>query len=605
MSLLNARARIDDREWLPYAKPLVFWIIGMLGLLVASSVSMMIGLFNPTLLGISTLCLVVVFYFLRVIFYPGYHELPKVKHLATVVLGLFVGIVFVAFVRSFSPYPQVPGSDTFTHLYVIKGILNTFSTASSPLLYQPSIHVIIALGIGSFGASSEGVLWSGVFVTFLLYSTSTFILAWEISKSWGAAILCSIFSLAFTEQGLTPNLPVFYPSSIVMSIFPLCLLIIYRWAQCESLVGKKHVVQFGIICTGLVCIHFQLGIIASMILFVFLSLKSIVCTSKWTKLVRIITLLLGLIVILYYLQIVSYQFNLEFLGTDYVYLPSTKVMHVNNWFSPALFFISLVGIVILAFAVKNNVTFGLITGILLFTYFQKIPNIHRIMSLVNPLLGITASSAIMMPFLLLNNMHLELKMLSQFTGKIRLRASNLRIADRYHLIYVVIVFIALFPSVTSPYNLYIDYYVDKGFGFYDFTEEELDVGRWIFQNTPSDLIIYSDPATILAMRGLAFRRHVEAVAWNKTVGELIKTVMMNENATEARKNIISTVGEKVIIVITPRTSRWIRNWPNEYLVFLPVKEFVPFTGLEKFFDETHFLLKYKTANILVFLLRLT
>lgn len=606
MSLLTHYGKgIEDKEWLPHARLLVLWTIGMLGLLVASLISMRIGLFTQSVWGISVLSFVTTLYFLRFICFPLSRKLPDFNRTfyssIPIVFGLLVGLVFVLFVRSHSPYPLAPGSDAFTHLYVIKGILYTSSTASSPLLYQPSIHVIIALAIDSFGASSEGVLWAGVFLTFLTYSVSTFILAREF-LGWKVAILASIFSLAFNEQGLTPNLPVFYPSSIVMSMFPLSLLVIYKWAQQTNWLGVKQIVQFAIICASLVCIHFQLGIVVSTVLLSILLLTRIL--TKWTKPFRVITLSCGIIVLLYYLQMIPYQVNLDFLGTEYLYSLQTKVIHINNWFSPVLFLLSIMGLIILAFAMRNKIAFTLIASVLLLVYFQKIPNVHRIANLLNPLLGITASLAVVAPFMLLDNIHLEINMISRLTGRIQIHIHELLISKRYYVIYILLAFVVLFPSIISPYNNYINYYADKGLNFYDFTPEELEVGRWLFQNTSANTIVYSDPATILVMRGLAFRKHVEAVAWNKTIGERIKLAIACENASEAFEYILSTVGKDVVIVITPRTSRWVRSWPNEYMVFLPIEDLVPFTGFEKFFDQDVFLLLYQTANVYVFSLKL-
>ncbi|MCW3980157.1 MAG: hypothetical protein NWF11_01640 [Candidatus Bathyarchaeota archaeon] len=606
MSLLtHCGTGIEDKEWLPHARVLISWTIGMLGLLVVSLISMRIGLFTQSVWGISMLSFVTALYLLKFVCFPLSRKLPDLKRVyyssMPIVFGLLVGFVFVLFVRSNSPYPLTPGSDAFTHLYVIKGVLYNSSTASSPLLYTPSIHVIIALAIDSFGASSEGVLWAGVFLTFLTYSVSMFVLAREF-LGWPAAILASIFSLAFNEQGLTPNLPVFYPSSIVMSMFPLSLLVIYKWARQENWLGVRQIVQFGIICAGLVCIHFQLGIVASTILSSVLLLTRI--ATKWTKHVRVISLLLSITVLLYYLQMIPYQINLDFLGNEYLYSLQTKVVHINNWFSPVLFLLSIMGLIISAFALRNKIAFGLVANALLLVYFQRIPNVHRITNLLNPLLGIATSLAVVAPFILLDNIHLEIKLISELTGKIQINIHDLLISKRYHAIYVLFAFVVLFPSIVSPYSNYINYYADKGLNFYDFTQEELEVGRWLFQNTSANTIVYSDPATILVMRGLAFRKHVEAVAWNMTIGEKIKLAIASENASEAFEYIVSMVGKEVVIVITPRTSRWVRSWPNEYMVFLPLEKLEPFTGFEKFLDQGFFLLLYQTANVFVFSLKL-
>ena len=127
-------------------------------------------------------------------------------------------------------------------------------------------------------------------------------------------------------------------------------------------------------------------------------------------------------------------------------------------------------------------------------------------------------------------------------------------------------------------------------------------------NTPQDYLIYSDPFTVLEMRGLAFRMNIAEIGWNTTVANLVRTAMVSNSSSDAYENIISNVGKNVLIVITPRTSAWTRGVgnfstdtaPTDYFVQLPISNFERFSGFEKFFDKDFFREVYHSKNIFIF-----
>jgi hypothetical protein len=96
----------------------------------------------------------------------------------------------------------------------------------------------------------------------------------------------------------------------------------------------------------------------------------------------------------------------------------------------------------------------------------------------------------------------------------------------------------------TPYNIYLDAYTKDGYSFVNFIGEELNAAKWIEKNSPKNYAIYSDPFTVIEMRGLAYRQNVEGIGWNITVA--------SEDAASAYRMITSTVGKNILVVITPR-----------------------------------------------------
>jgi hypothetical protein len=168
---------------------------------------------------------------------------------------------------------------------------------------------------------------------------------------------------------------------------------------------------------------------------------------------------------------------------------------------------------------------------------------------------------------------------------------------KLNVLYGAIIIILLFPILMIPYDTYLEPYLGKGFSFTNFTNEELVAGKWIQKNTPSNYPLYSDPFTVLEFRGLSDRPNLSGIGWNQTVRDSVKSVMLSGDAGYAYNNIVNSVGNNTIIIITPRTSMWVHNTA---VLDFPQENFNGFTGFEKFFDNRYFTLEYQSKNIFVF-----
>ena len=169
---------------------------------------------------------------------------------------------------------------------------------------------------------------------------------------------------------------------------------------------------------------------------------------------------------------------------------------------------------------------------------------------------------------------------------------------KFHIFYISIVIILLFWILIKPYETYMEPYLSKGFPFTNLTPEELDAGKWIEKNTPADYLIYSDPITVVEFRGLSYRENLPAISWNKTVADSVKFVMTSEDPSIAYNEIISSAGEKSLIVISPKTFHWLNG--SKISTQFPIEKFNEFNGFKKFFETKYFTLEYQSQNIFVF-----
>ena len=169
---------------------------------------------------------------------------------------------------------------------------------------------------------------------------------------------------------------------------------------------------------------------------------------------------------------------------------------------------------------------------------------------------------------------------------------------KFHILYISIVIILLFWILIKPYETYIESYLSKGFPFVNLTNEELNAAKWIEKNTPTDYLIYSDPLTVVEFRGLSYRENLPAISWNKTVADSVRFVMTSEDPAIAYNEIISSAGEKSLIVITPKTFHWLNG--SKISAQFPIEKFNEFSGFSKFFESKYFTLEYQSKNIYVF-----
>src|SRR5690606_23647997 len=101
-----------------------------------------------------------------------------------------------------------------------------------------------------------------------LLSISLYALSFWIMRNHLNASLSTIIGLLVTEHGLVPNLQVLYPSSVIMSIFPMLFLIVYSILRQTNLGKVPKIILISIPLFALLLIHFQMGMLASIFILI-------------------------------------------------------------------------------------------------------------------------------------------------------------------------------------------------------------------------------------------------------------------------------------------------------------------------------------------------
>lgn len=563
----------------------------------------------------------------------------KNNHYRVIIPLILIGICFAFYLRSFTPYPLSPGFDVFTHMFVTTSILND-SFSSIPLVYFPTWDIILALGSTTFNADLNSIFWMGSFFLHILFSLSCYVLVYYFSKNQAIAVIGTIISLPLTEQGFSPNLQVLYPSSFVMCIFPVMFFVLdYLWKKVDNVVYK--VTSILIVFVGMVFIHPLLGMTSSLMLSIYLVCAyHIAKKSRVFLVLRLSSIIFSMVLIGYYFNFFTIQFysadifSGNLFGSEHLYQVPTKIMHLEQWYSKEIMTLSIFGFLMLSFhRNKKIVSINFIAIILLLIYFQQISYVHRIMILERALLTFSASMVLILPLMIIID-RLKIHYLSNKRGRELLRNKDLLVStnvtgsieksglSRFKfaitknglglipsfekspfilVIYVPVLFLILFPVLMTPIDIYVDSYLAGGYYFSSYTHDELAASNWIDQNIPSNFKIYSDPQTVIEMRGLANRLNIDAIGWNTTVAQEVKSVFQSESPSYAYQHFLSKYGKDIAIVISPRTAEWING--NNFFITLPVTDFKYFDGLVKFFSESYFNLDYYKNDIFVFTLR--
>ena len=185
------------------------------------------------------------------------------------VFSLILGISFGTFIRFFSPYPLTPGFDTFSHMYVIKSFLNG-SVDTNTVVYLPTFHLLVALGSATFNADVIEIFWTASIILSSLFAVSLYATSYWVSRNHMIAFVGSFIGLAITEMGMSPNIQVFVPSSFVMSIFPITFIVVDVIWKRSNANKKLPIILTLVVFSGLVLIHYELGLAAAFVLSLYL-----------------------------------------------------------------------------------------------------------------------------------------------------------------------------------------------------------------------------------------------------------------------------------------------------------------------------------------------
>jgi len=271
--------------------------------------------------------------------------------------------------------------------------------------------MLIGLGSNTFGGDLVDIFWVGSFMLFPLFSASLYIMAYWFTKSHIHAVLATVIGLSVTEFGQVPNLQVLFPSSFVMSIFPITFFVIdYIWNKSFSK-KKLSLLLTLIIFSGFILLHFELGIVLTLTMSAYLIISHYVIKHNFFNLViRITIIILTVFLFFYYFQYFTHQILIPniFNDNNYNYNLAEKIKHLQWWYTNEIIIISLAGIIALSFYKDRKVLIlGLLASLFLIFYFQDIGIIHRVMTLERPLLSFAAAALLVLPITIMESHFLK------------------------------------------------------------------------------------------------------------------------------------------------------------------------------------------------------
>jgi hypothetical protein len=434
------------------------------------------------------------------------------------------------------------------------------------------------------------------------------------------AVLGTVIALPLTEMAFASNLQFFFPSSFVVSIFPLMIFSVdYLWRKLADANKLTACVFTLIIFAVLILVHSYIGFIVVVALSLYIFGYYISRKDKLFFVFRLLTIVFSLILLAYCLGFGTFQFKIDFIEhkifeTYDLFETPAKLIHLEKWYTEQILLASAIGFVLLSFYKEKKIVVLNFIGVVMFlVYFQQISDIQRIMPLERAFIALGSVTTFTLPIIILlqkfkiSHWVYRNAKKTKSSGKIFEKLKCLQITNSLGVfqtqpkiskilsVYVIIVFAFIYPVLLVPFEAYLDPFISRGYPLTNYTHDELEASKWIKEYVPDNYRIYSDPSTVIEMRGLSNRPNIEGIGWNISVAREVGSVLLSENATYAYQSIVTNHGKDTAIVITPRTSEWLEG--NSYFTQFPVQEFRYFPGLEKFFDENYFRLVYHNDNI--------
>jgi hypothetical protein len=156
---------------------------------------------------------------------------------------------------------------------------------------------------------------------------------------------------------------------------------------------------------------------------------------------------------------------------------------------------------------------------------------------------------------------------------------------KFNMPIIFIFNIILLGCLIQPYL----YYSNKMSNWSNLSYDEYLAAQWIKDNSSSKSYILTDPSTGKIFRGFTTRNcstwfmiNGQSIRGNYSLRRHIYEFFKEENPLKTFDNIERFPREQCIIVITTRTSSWIKTNINKTYCAPTSKKIMPFPGMEKF-----------------------
>jgi hypothetical protein len=416
-------------------------------------------------------------------------------------LGLFgpllVGIALAVYLRSLSPYPQIPGWDIFNHMYLVQYTIHLNGIYALFVPYPVAFHIGLAGIAQAVESGAFDLFWFGIFLTVPIFSITCYFLYTSFGVSAGQASMGAMVTTLFSglAQSLGPNYLV--PSTTGL-ILTLLLVIIMREIEIWNASSL-----------ALACIVAVYS--AIMYYYTIVILFPLIYQAVYPKLQRYKVVPGPILVSLIAATVVAFGAYIlrEVSGPDTI---SRFPFLLNAWtdVGPFLFIASALGVLLLrrshVDATVRDVQFGL--------------SFYSLMLLLIFLTPDTASVRV----------ELYLRVLAGFFIVLPLgRLVSLPSPTKAKIIAAGVVILIVLHPLPLPYSADIARFSNVG-SYTNILPQEYQAIQWLVSQTHVQNAVLTDPATARIIEGVGFRYGSDELRVNETtVMDFFHTYQQNVN----------------------------------------------------------------------------
>jgi len=495
------------------------------------------------------------------------------RNLRPVVLILLFGLSLVLLFRSGFSWPSMPGWDQYALLggsnwiFAYGGTTNIMPAGPGSFIPYPYLFQILVASIAIFiGVHPYSIFWAAPFFTIPMFGLLVYGVSYRLSKERGQSLAAALIALTICggESFLGPHY--FFPSTMSILLFLLLLIVILDFS------GKGRV-PMTLICSFvlLYCAFYYYTLILTFPILLFFLIGN---RHHHSRPIFIFSLI-GMILIS--------ELGGSILSSGQT-LPLTKKLEMMRWAYPDLLWVLfLLGAsVIVAKHLSglskegNSLIVLAYATSLLIVYFLPPSALNRAEIVFRSFFATIASFS----FLWIQH-SLEFHIHDSIEPWLEIHPKRLS-SVLSHIILVLSVFLLIQPYLSYANNVP---------HWSNISRDECLASEWIKQNSLPDSYILTDPSTGYILRGLTLRNsstsfivngHTPSPARWANLSNVIYSFFGEQDPFEVHDYFDRLPTTPDLIVITTRTSDWVRSGEVNSTFCAPSEKLAPFPGIEKF-----------------------
>jgi len=508
-----------------------------------------------------------------------------------IIFGLLLAIIFLKDYK----WPSIPGWDIYVHLgnsnWIINhnGTNNIIPNLGDVLVPYPYLFHMLVSSISLFiHVDPFTIFWAAPYFTIPYYGVLVYSITYVLNNNRMQAFLSALIALTIYGGGGFLGPQYFYTSTMSLLLFLNLLIFILD----IRIINHFYLIIISLF-TLIFYFFYPFPIVITFPIIAYFILSNPYFSSKPNlKLVLIYRLsLIGMILI-------SFIYNIIVLSKRH-YLLIEKINLLRETYIDAYWIVFIIGCFYILFNSQNNDKYvykrnmNLLTYVLslLLIYLMPHDSTRRVELYFRSFIAIISSFSIVWINNILNYEPIKIIILKNEI-KITFKKINL-------VTFVFIIFLISF--LIQPYL----YYSDRNSNWSNLSKDEYQASKWIKENSPSTSYILTDPSTGKILRGFTTRNcstwfmiRGQSTPGNFSLKKNIYEFFREENPLYIDEYIKGLPQNPYFIVITTRTSSWIRGNINKTYCGPTSEEIKPFLGISKFSTPFFTLVKsFDTVDI--------